>query len=139
MRTAGQNGRMSLAPEIVLVVDDDAAVRAALKFALEVEGFRVRLYDSPEAVLEDLELPQRACLVVDYRMPRIDGIELIERLRERQVALPAILISARVNKQLHRLAARIGLVDVLEKPLSDAALVDSIRSALGCPPCGPAT
>lgn len=130
---------MSLAPEIVLVVDDDAAVRAALKFVLEVEGFRVRLYDSPEAVLGDLELPQHACLVVDYRMPRIDGIELIERLRERQVALPAILISARVNKQLYRLAERIGLVDVLEKPLSDAALVDSIRSALGCRPYRPTT
>lgn len=124
---------MSPVPEIVLVVDDDAAVRAALKFALEVEGFRVRLYDSPEAVLDDPELPQRACLVVDYRMPRIDGIELIKRLRERQVALPAILISARVNKQLHHLAERLGLVDVLEKPLSDAALVDSIRSALRPP------
>jgi len=130
---------MSPASEIVLVVDDDAAVRAALKFVLEVEGFRVRLYDSPEAVLGDFELPQRACLVVDYRMPRIDGIELIERLRERQVALPAILISARVNKQLQRLAERIGLVDVLEKPLSDAALVDSIRSALRRQPYRPTT
>ncbi|MBI2737426.1 MAG: response regulator [Rhodospirillales bacterium] len=128
---------MSPVPEIVLVVDDDAAVRAALKFVLEVEGFRVRLYDSPEAVLDDPELPTRACLVVDYRMPRIDGIELIERLRERQVALPAILISARVNKQLRRLAERIGLVGVLEKPLSDAALVDSIRSALGPAPPPP--
>src|SRR6185295_945802 len=102
---------MSDVSEIVLIVDDDAAVRAALKFALEVEGFRVRLYDSPEAVLDEPELPQRACLVVDYRMPRIDGIELIKRLRERQVALPAILISARVNKQLHHLAERLGLVD----------------------------
>ncbi len=130
---------MSPAPELVLVVDDDAAVRAALKFALEIEGFSVRLYDSPEAVLDDLELPQRACLVVDYRMPRIDGIELIARLRERRVALPAILISARVNRQLHQLAERIGLVNVLEKPLSGAALVDSIRSALGPPAPPPPT
>ena len=119
--------------EIVLVVDDDAAVRAALKFVLEVEGFRVRLYDGPEAVLADPELPQRACLVVDYRMPSMDGIELVARLRERQVTLPAILISARVNNQLHRLAERSGLAGVLEKPFSDAALVDSIRSALGPP------
>jgi len=124
---------MSPVSEIVLVVDDDAAVRAALKFVLEVEGFRVRLYDSPEAVLDDPELPQRACLVVDYRMPRIDGIELVALLRERQVTLPAILISARVNNQLHRLAERSGMAGVLEKPLSDAALVDSIRSALGPP------
>jgi two-component system, LuxR family, response regulator FixJ len=124
---------MSPVSDIVLVVDDDAAVRAALKFALEVEGFRVRLYDSSEAMLEDPELPTRGCLVVDYRMPRIDGLELVERLRERQVNLPAILISARVNDQLHRLAERSGLAGVLEKPFSDAALVDSIRSALGPP------
>jgi FixJ family two-component response regulator len=124
---------MSPASEIVLVVDDDAAVRAALKFVLEVEGFRVRLYDSPEAVLNDPELPERACLVVDYRMPHMDGIELVARLRERKVTLPAILISARVNSQLHRIAERVGLASVLEKPFSDAALVDSIRSALGPP------
>jgi two-component system, LuxR family, response regulator FixJ len=125
---------MSAVSENVLVVDDDAAVRAALKFALEVEGFRVRLYDGPEALLADLDLPERACLVIDYRMPGIDGIELVRRLRERRVALPALLISGRVNKQLRGLAERSGLVGVLEKPLSDATLVDSIRSALGPPP-----
>jgi two-component system response regulator FixJ len=124
---------MSAVAENVLVVDDDAAVRAALKFALEVEGFRVRLYDGPEALLADPDLPERACLVIDYRMPGIDGIELVRRLRERQVALPALLISGRVNKQLRGLAERSGLAGVLEKPLSDATLVDSIRSALGPP------
>ena len=124
---------MLAVPENVLVVDDDAAVRAALKFSLEVEGFRVRLYDSPEALLSDPQLPARACLVIDYRMPGIDGIELVKRLRDRQVTLPALLISARVNKQLRRLAEQSGLAGVLEKPLSDATLVDSIRSALGPP------
>jgi two-component system response regulator FixJ len=122
---------MLAVPEIVLVVDDDAAVRAALKFVLEVEGFRVQLYDSPEAVLADTNLPKRGCLVIDYRMPGIDGIELVDRLRERNVALPAILISGRVNNQLRLLAARSGLARVLEKPLSDAALVENIRTALG--------
>jgi len=124
---------MSAVSENVLVVDDDAAVRAALKFALEVEGFRVRLYDGPEALLADADLPKRACLVIDYRMPGIDGIELVRRLRERQVALPALLISGRVNKELRCLAQRSGVVGVLEKPLLDATLVDSIRSALGQP------
>ena len=65
---------MSHVAGIVLVVDDDAAVRAALKFALEVEGFHVRLYDGPQALLADHTLPERACFVVDYRMPEIDGI-----------------------------------------------------------------
>lgn len=120
-------------PEVVLIVDDDAAVRAALKFALEVEGFRVQLYDSAQAVLADTDLPQHGCLVVDYRMPGIDGIELIRRLRHKNVSLPAILISARVNGQLRNRAAESGLTCVLEKPLSDAALVENIRSVLKAP------
>jgi len=131
--SGGYSDIMTGVSENVLVVDDDAAVRAALKFALEVEGFRVRLYDGPEALLADPDLPKRACLVIDYRMPGIDGIELIRRLRERHVALPALLISGRVNKQLRGLAQQSGVAEVLEKPLSDATLVDSIRSALGPP------
>jgi two-component system, LuxR family, response regulator FixJ len=114
----------------VLVVDDDAAVRAALKFALEIEGFRVRLYDGPAALLADTDLPEKACLVIDYHMPDMDGIELVDRLRRLNVNLPAILISGRVNNQLRILAQQSGLAHVLEKPLSDAALVESICGAL---------
>ena len=124
---------MSLAAGTVLVVDDDAAVRAALKFALEVEGFSVQLYDGPRALLADHNLPERACLVIDYRMPEIDGIELVDRLRSRNVMLPVILISGRVSKHLRSLAERSGLTRILEKPLSDAALVESIRGALARP------
>ena len=116
--------------ETVVVVDDDAAVRAALKFALEVEGFNVLLYDGPRAILAADNLPERGCLVVDYRMPAIDGIELIVELRRRNVVLPAILISARVTKGLRDLARGSGLTRVLEKPLSDSALVENIRDAL---------
>lgn len=121
---------MSPGAEIVLVVDDDAAVRASLKFALEVEGFQVKLYDRGKALLADTDLPEGACLVIDYRMPDIDGIDLIERLRGRNVTLPAILISGRVTKELRTLAQRLGFAAVLEKPLLDSVLVESIRAAL---------
>jgi two-component system response regulator FixJ len=119
--------------DTVIVVDDDAAVRAALKFALEVEGFHVQLYDSPMAVLADANLPARGCLVIDYRMPGIDGIELVDRLRSRNVSLPVILNSGRVSNALRAVAARSGLTRVLEKPLSDATLVENIRGALASP------
>jgi len=115
----------------VLIVDDDAAVRSALKFALEVEGLSVRLYDGPAALLADMNLPRRGCLVVDYRMPGMDGLQLVDTLRARNVALPVILISGRANEQLRRFATNSGIGYVLEKPLSDGALVESIRSALG--------
>ena len=122
---------MSKKPGTVLIVDDDAAVRSALKFALEVEGFKVRLYAGPEALLSDLDLPRCGCLVVDYRMPVMDGLQLIEALRGRRVTMPAILITGRANNELRRLAARSGASQVLEKPLSDGALIEGIRQALG--------
>ena len=117
----------------VLVVDDDAAVRSALKFVLEVEGFDVRLYDGPDAFLADVSLPARGCLVIDYRMPIMDGLQLTDRLRARNVALPVILITGRVSDDLRRCAAKSGIRQVLEKPLSNGTLVEGIRSVLAAP------
>ena len=119
---------MSKAPDVILLVDDDAAVRNALKFSLEMEGFSVRLYPTPEALLAESDLPAGGCLVIDYRMPEIDGLELVERLRNRGVALPVLLISGRVTRSLRDRASGLGISDVLEKPLSD--LAGSIRRVL---------
>lgn len=119
---------MSKAPDVILLVDDDAAVRNALKFSLEMEGFSVRLYPTPEALLAESDLPAGGCLVIDYRMPEIDGLELVERLRNRGVALPVLLISGRVTRSLRDRASGLGIRDVLEKPLSD--LAGSIRRVL---------
>lgn len=116
--------------EVVLLVDDDAAVRAALKFSLEVEGFKVRLFAGPESLLTEQDLPKTGCIVIDYRMPVVDGLELVTRLRERGIDLPILMISGRVNADLRARAAQLGVRAVLEKPLSDAALVESIRSAV---------
>lgn len=66
-------------------------------------------------------------------MPGIDGIELVDRLRSQNVALSAILISARVSQALRDLAARSGVTRVLEKPLWDTTLVENIRGALRSP------
>jgi two-component system, LuxR family, response regulator FixJ len=118
----------------VLVVDDDAAVRSSLKFALEAEGLIVRLYDGPAALLADGDLPKCGCLVVDYLMPGMDGLQLVEALRARDVVLPVILITSRPNRQLRHVAEKSGIGYVLEKPLSDGSLVESIRLALGT--CG---
>jgi FixJ family two-component response regulator len=125
-----QGHAMSARPGQVIVVDDDAAVRNSLKFALELEGLAVRVYDGGDALLAEPDLPEVGCLVVDYYMPSMDGVELIERLRGRRVDLPAILITAKATRDMRERAARCGFSRVLEKPLEDGALVDSIRFAL---------
>lgn len=114
----------------VIVVDDDDAVRNSLKFALELEGLTVRLFKDGAELLAVQDLPQDACFVFDYNMPGMTGIELVGKLRQRRIDCPAILIASRVSDDLHGRAARSGFRVVLEKPLHDSELLDSIHAAL---------
>lgn len=114
----------------VLVVDDDEAVRQSLKFALELEGLDVRLYENGAHLLGDAALPLTGCLVVDYRMPDMNGVQLVGHLRERKVDLPAILITGRSSGDLRRRAAHAGFRRVVEKPFEDGSLLDGIHDAL---------
>ncbi len=124
---------MSMTPGPVIVVDDDAAVRQSLKFALELEGLNVRLYEGGDELLAEPDLPESGCLVVDYYMPVMNGVELVDRLRQRLVNLPAILITARATDDMRRLASRSGFRQVIEKPLEDGTLIESIHGALASP------
>ncbi|WP_230533551.1 response regulator transcription factor [Microvirga roseola] len=125
---------MPMIPEpIILIIEDDAAVRQSLKFALEQEGLEVHVYESGGQLLADPAIPQSGCLVVDYVMPGMDGITLVDRLRHQHVDLPALLITAKVSPDLREHARRSGFRQVLEKPLEDGSLLDEIRSALAVP------
>jgi FixJ family two-component response regulator len=114
----------------VIVVEDDVAVRHSLAFALEQEGLVVRAYGGAGALLAEPTLPREGCLVVDYYMPEMTGLDLVRALRGRAVDLPAILITAKATDDIRRNAARAGIRNVLEKPLEDSSLLDSIRGAL---------
>jgi two-component system, LuxR family, response regulator FixJ len=117
-------------PGPVIIVDDDAAVRQSLKFALELEGLDVRLYNGGGELLADDHLPTDGCLIVDYHMPGINGIDLVDQLRGRHIDLPAILITTQPSRELQSQALRSGFRQILEKPLDDSSLLDGIRGAL---------
>lgn len=114
----------------VIVVDDDDAVRNSLKFALELEGLSVRLFRDGAELLAAPDLPRNGCFVIDYNMPGMTGIELVGKLRQRRIESPAILIASHVSDELHGRAAQSGFRIVLEKPLHDSELLDSIHAAL---------
>ena len=113
----------------VVVVDDDAAVRTALAFTLEMEGFRVECCGSGEALLQKTLPAGGTCLLIDERLPGISGLEALRRLRSRQVTLPAILMTSHPDRAL-RSAAKAAGVPILEKPLFGDAMTLAIRAAL---------
>lgn len=123
----GADGAMLSAKMNILIVDDDPAVRDALKFSLELEGFKVHTCRDGMELLAHQCLPKSDCIVLDYKMPGLDGLNVLRQLAERQVAVPVILITGPVTENLRNRAIRAGARLVLEKPLLDGALTDKIR------------
>jgi two-component system response regulator FixJ len=113
----------------ILLVDDDPSVRASLAFSLELEGFLIETFDAADALLARTEFPAEACLVIDYRLPGIDGFALLETLRSRGIRLPAIIITSTPTRLVRNLAAAAG-TPIVEKPLMCDALTLAIRSGL---------
>jgi FixJ family two-component response regulator len=121
-------GTPSPSRPVVIVVDDDPAVRNSLRFSLEIEGFAVRTYAGATELLASRDVGLGACYVVDQKMPEMTGMELIGRLRTRHISAPAILITSQPNKELTARAARADVL-IVEKPLLCDALLDRIRDA----------
>ncbi|WP_454621994.1 response regulator transcription factor [Bradyrhizobium cenepequi] len=113
----------------MLIVDDDEAVRNSLTFSLQAEGFQVQSYSDPHDLLKEMpKLPPANCLVINYQMPTISGLELIVRLRAAGVSLPAFLVSGHMSESMRQRASEVG-VTLVEKPFSDR-LMASIRKVL---------
>jgi FixJ family two-component response regulator len=115
-------------PPLVVIVDDDGAVLAALAITAELDGYRVQTCASGEGLLQ-LDLPPAgACLVIDERLGGASGLRTLVQLRARGCELPAVLITSNPSRQLRWNAAQAG-APILEKPLLGDGLIDWIRSA----------
>jgi two-component system, LuxR family, response regulator FixJ len=117
--------------EIVFVVDDDLAVRESLKFALELEGLVVRVCGSGAELLRHSDLSHAGCLVMECRMPIMDGFEVLDILDARGVTVPVILLTSYATEGFRHRAGVAGVKYILEKPLLNGSLLDSIREVLG--------
>jgi two-component system response regulator FixJ len=124
---------VSVAPDpqqhnLVFVVDSDGAVRRSLRFALGIDGFSVETFGDAETFLRMTEPRSGACIVVDYNLKGMNGVELIETLRRLDCPIPAILTATNPSPALVRRVATTGIA-LVEKPLLGSALLDSIRDA----------
>ncbi len=120
----------NLSNKVVHVVDDDAAIRDSLSFLLNSAGFTARTYETAVGLLARVDELEPGCIVTDVRMPGINGLELVARLKERDVVHPVIVLTGHADVALAIEAMKAGVLDFLEKPFDDETLLSAIRSAL---------
>ncbi len=116
--------------QTVYIVDNDEAIREAMAFLMESVGLPCKLYCSAQEFLDDYSPQMSGCLVLDVRMPKMSGMELQQKLNERQVSLPIIFISGHGDVPMAVKAMRQGAFDFIPKPFRDQELLDRINLAL---------
>ena len=114
----------------VYIVDDDNAVRNALKLLFRTAQLDVEAFSSADAFLEDADLTQRCCVLLDIRMPGMTGTALHEELRRRSYRVPVIFITGHGDIPMAVDAMRKGAFDFIEKPFDDEQLLSQVRAAL---------
>jgi two-component system response regulator FixJ len=115
---------------VVHVIDDDEAMRDSLAFLLDTAGLTARTYDSAVRFLDEAGASAAGVVVTDVRMPDMTGLELVTRLKAAGSTAPVIVITGHGDVPLAVSAMKAGVVDFLEKPFEDEALLGAIRGAL---------
>jgi FixJ family two-component response regulator len=117
-------------PPVIAVVDDDLAVRKAIGRLLRSAGFAAVTFESASRFLDDTSQTDPACLILDVRMPRMDGLELQARLAALNSRVPIIFITAIDDAVAEAKARAAGALAFLPKPFDDAVLLDAVNRAL---------
>jgi FixJ family two-component response regulator len=108
---------------VIVLVEDDAGLRTALERVLSASGFDAQAFGSAEAALADGHFANADCLVVDLNLPAMSGLDLVDRLRSRGVATPAVVITAHDEARIRDEVQRHGIEHFLAKPFLGSALV----------------
>src|SRR5688572_18343716 len=114
----------------IAIVENDEAMREAIKILMETVGFSVVCFASAEAFLSSQHVQSAACLILDMCMPGMSGLELQRRLAQDYFCIPIIFMTADYSEAERAKAMADGAVDILQKPFSEETLFDAIQSAL---------
>lgn len=114
----------------VYVVDDDRLARESLEWLIESVGLPVRVYESGQAFLDDFKQGLAGCLVLDVRMPDINGMDLHAKLKRDGCSLPVIIMTGHADVTMAVRAMKAGVYDFIEKPYNDSLMLERIQSAI---------
>jgi FixJ family two-component response regulator len=121
---------MSEATPIVCLVDDDAAVRRGLQRLLRASGFQVVAYANAQQFLDGEAAPDCSCLILDVRMPGIDGLQLQERLRDKPCSAPIVFLTGHGDIPMSVRALKAGAANFLTKPVDQSDLFAAVNEAV---------
>ena len=111
---------------LVHLVDDEDAIRRSAGFMLKTSGFRVKTYESGVELMKEAKQLDPGCILLDIRMPGMDGLETQQALREQGVPLPVIIMTGHGDITLAVRAMKVGAVDFIEKPFEKAVLLSAL-------------
>ena len=120
----------SLHPPLVSIVDDDVSVRRSTRRLLQSAGLRAEAFASAEEFLMSGRAEETACLILDLRMPGMNGLQLQRRLAEASNPVPIVFVTAHSSPEEERQALQAGAIQLLQKPVSKEVLLLAIRNAL---------
>ncbi len=115
---------------LIMIVDDDAAVRDSLSSVLSTYGYETLACSSARQALSEIETARPDCIVLDVRMPEVDGLQMLQLLRRMETAPPVIIITGHADVPMAVQAMKTGAADFLEKPVVDEDLAASIGAAI---------
>ncbi len=118
-----------MASFVVSVIDDDESVRESLPGLVRAFGFEVCAFSSAEEFLASGRISQTGCLILDIAMPGMSGPELQNELKRRQMDVPIIFITARIDETVRTHVLQRGAVECLYKPFSATALLEALKTA----------
>lgn len=115
--------------KLVHIVDDEDAIRRSASFMLKTSGYAVETWPSGTAFLKEIRHMPEGCVLLDVRMPEMDGLEVQQALLERGVTMPVIVLTGHADVSIAVRAMKAGAVDFLEKPFEKAVLLAAIETA----------
>ena len=115
---------------LVHLVDDEAAIRRSAGFMLKTSGYRVKGYESGVELMKNPDELDQGCILLDIRMPGMDGLEVQQALRDRGIALPVIIMTGHGDVTLAVRAMKAGAIDFIEKPFEKATLLSAIEQGM---------